>query len=208
MTEITESQIKELNEAHDEIIGSVRASIEMAIQLGGNLTTAKEATPHGEWQAWMAENLKFSASTAKRYMACWEARKTLKKENIEGLKEAYALLSNPTKDSAQDSKRSPVTVSSTKTAPEKGEKQTEPDEPETKPSISNVPVKKRPAEAGKPIHLLAIWTEIEGLYGKALNRLDELNRFCCNPASHALLISGTKKVMGDLSKWRESVKKA
>jgi hypothetical protein len=70
----------------------------------------------------------------------------------------------------------------------------------------DVPVKK--SESGKPVHLLAIWTEIEGLYGKALNRLDELNRLCRNPSSHALLISGTKKLMVDLSGWRESVKKA
>ncbi len=55
--------------------------------------------------------------------------------------------------------------------------------------------------------MLAIWSEVEGLYGKALNRLDELNRLCRNPVCHALLIQTTKKCMGDLDEWREAVKK-
>jgi hypothetical protein len=82
-------------------------------------------------------------------------------------------------------------------------------EKEEKPHITQ-PTRQetKPAEKpGKPLHMLAIWDEINGLYGKALNRLDELNRLCRNPSTHSLLISGTKKIMGDLSQWREAVKK-
>lgn len=75
----------------------------------------------------------------------------------------------------------------------------------TKPERPVLTVKK--IESGKPLYTLAIWAEIEGLYGKALNRIDQLNQLCRNPVSHASLIAATKACMKGLDGWRESVKR-
>lgn len=62
-------------------------------------------------------------------------------------------------------------------------------------------------ENGRPKNQLAIWKEIEeSLFGRALNRVDELNRQCPNSKFHGEIISWTKNCMRILEAWRESVK--
>lgn len=62
-----------------------------------------------------------------------------------------------------------------------------------------------PTENGKPKKSLAIWAEIEGsLFGRALNRLDELNRVCPNPAMHSWLITHVKECMAKLDQWKRA----
>lgn len=62
-----------------------------------------------------------------------------------------------------------------------------------------------PTENGKPKKSLAIWREIEEtLFGRALNRLDELNRLCPNSSAHSKLIAQVKSCMAILDSWKQS----
>lgn len=62
----------------------------------------------------------------------------------------------------------------------------------------------KPSENGKPKHSLAIWKELsETHFGRALNRIDELNRQCPNPKYHAALIEAGKKCLAILEQWRQ-----
>lgn len=64
----------------------------------------------------------------------------------------------------------------------------------------------KPSENGKPKHSLAIWKELsETHFGRALNRIDELNRQCPNPKYHAALIEAGKKCLAILEQWRQEV---
>lgn len=64
----------------------------------------------------------------------------------------------------------------------------------------------KPSENGKPKHSLAIWKELsETHFGRALNRIDELNRQCPNPKLHAALIEAGKKCLAILEQWRQEI---
>ena len=49
-----------------------------------------------------------------------------------------------------------------------------------------------------------LWQEIEGLYGKALNRTDELNRQFPHGNLHRKLIAETKMCMATLAEWKKA----
>lgn len=42
------------------------------IEIGKELTAAKNEVPHGQWQAWLQDNFSLSQSTAQRFMKCAE----------------------------------------------------------------------------------------------------------------------------------------
>jgi Protein of unknown function (DUF3102) len=57
-----------INAAHVECEKSLRASVEHAICAGELLLEAKKTIGHGDWTAWLAENIKFSDRLAQAYM--------------------------------------------------------------------------------------------------------------------------------------------
>jgi Protein of unknown function (DUF3102) len=195
--------------------------------MGSRLSTQKNKVPYGQWEQWIEDNLEFDVRTVRRYIQVWEARKLVESQSKDiSITQVYKLLASPpppdqpaknTLDrSAGESEVTPKTPANSTfqvqpTIDSKyytsgfGAKATssEDPEPEEKPRVTQ-----GPKESGKPLFALAIWDELEGLYGKALNRLDELNKVCRNPLAHAKLIGETKALMGQLSVWRESVRKA
>jgi hypothetical protein len=65
----------------------------------------------------------------------------------------------------------------------------------------------KPKENGKPKSRLAIWSELEQtLFGRAINRIDELNRQCPNITLHAQLIAKAKACLDLLEQWKAAVK--
>lgn len=62
----------------------------------------------------------------------------------------------------------------------------------------------RPAtQSGKPKKCMAVWRDLQQLYGKALNRLDEANRIAPNKGRHDDLIKRTKALMKEVEVWQE-----
>ncbi len=57
-----------INEAHRLAKASAETAVECAIECGRLLLARKDESKHGEFQAWIDENCKFSYSTAKLYM--------------------------------------------------------------------------------------------------------------------------------------------
>ena len=84
------------------------------------------------------------------------------------------------------------------------EKSESPSKPDTDGHLGPEPPKR--SQNGKPKRDLVLWSEIEGLLGKALNRADELNRLCPNPKSHDQFIWEVKACMQTLEDWKEAVK--
>ncbi len=63
---------------------------------------------------------------------------------------------------------------------------------------SNGEVKPLPLKAtdnGRPKYLLSAWRELQDAYGRALNRVDEVNRIVPDKAEHDWLIATTKECM-------------
>ena len=117
---------------------------------------------------------------------------TTAKEHEKGLSQVDSVTK---KAESRQSEKSPVVKTVTADEWEKKERYTIQDPP--KPRA-------KPNETGKPKKSLAIWAEIEGsLFGRALNRLDELNRVCPNPAMHSWLITHVKECMAKLDQWKQ-----
>ena len=68
-----------INAAHAECEKSLRKSVEHAIRAGELLLEAKRTVGHGDWTAWLAENVKFSDRLAQAYMRL--ARLPVEKRN-------------------------------------------------------------------------------------------------------------------------------
>jgi hypothetical protein len=52
------------------------------MRIGELLTEQKESLGHGEFTAWVKENLPFTVRTAQNYMRIWNERETLKSETV------------------------------------------------------------------------------------------------------------------------------
>jgi hypothetical protein len=57
-----------INDEHLAAFGKAREALEHARRAGELLIEAKGKLAHGEWAAWLSENIKFSSRTATRYM--------------------------------------------------------------------------------------------------------------------------------------------
>lgn len=87
------------------------------------------------------------------------------------------------------------------------------EDPPEKPAVQAATLEQmKPKEApkhsenGKPKHLLAIWRELEeSHFGRALNRIDELNRQCPNPKFHVELIAADKRCLVILEQWKQHI---
>ena len=57
-----------INNAHKQARQAAKASLERAIEAGEYLIEAKECVGHGDWLAWLADNVTFSDRSAQAYM--------------------------------------------------------------------------------------------------------------------------------------------
>lgn len=90
------SHAKRINGLHEGIAANLRQSLHDAIEIGGLLAQVKASLPHGEWGAWIGENLTFTARTATNYIKLHEERdRLLKSETVSDLAGAYRLLREP-----------------------------------------------------------------------------------------------------------------
>ncbi len=74
---VAETRVKLINDEHKAAQQSQRSAVEHAVRCGQLLVGAKKSVAHGEWYAWVQQNLKFSERTAQGYMrlACIDLQK-------------------------------------------------------------------------------------------------------------------------------------
>jgi hypothetical protein len=93
---VATNRAQQINELHAEIGGSMRLSVDKAIEIGRLLTEQKAELPHGQWLPWLKANVPFSQQAASNYMRLFNNRKQLKLLNVGSLTEAYtSLLAQP-----------------------------------------------------------------------------------------------------------------
>lgn len=81
------------NILHAQITSALRTSLDAAIEIGGLLLDAKAQTGHGAFGRWLADNVKFSDRTARRYMTVFDNReRLLKSDSVSDLSSAYHIL--------------------------------------------------------------------------------------------------------------------
>ncbi|MDV7210122.1 DUF3102 domain-containing protein [Azotobacter beijerinckii] len=57
-----------INRCIREAESAARTAVELAIEAGQQLNTAKEQVPHGQWESWLSENVEAAPRTAQAYM--------------------------------------------------------------------------------------------------------------------------------------------
>ena len=81
---------------HNEINSMLKTSLEKALQIGKLLIEQKKSCLHGEFTAWIKDNLPFTKMTASNYMRLHRNREFLKSKRVLLLNEAYELLPRKT----------------------------------------------------------------------------------------------------------------
>jgi hypothetical protein len=89
------STVTEINKLHSEIMGAATKSLKSAIKIGMLLHGAKGELDHGDWSAWVKNNVEFSDRTAQRYMSLYSNRSKIKTDSVTDLGEAYSMLTEP-----------------------------------------------------------------------------------------------------------------
>ena len=87
MNTLMVSNIKELNELHQQIEGKLRSTVQDAIRAGEILTQAKDDLPHGGFLPWIKQNCVFSERTARNYLSLFRYRN--KTATVADLQDAY-----------------------------------------------------------------------------------------------------------------------
>ena len=87
MNTLMVSNIKELNELHQQIEGKLRSTVQDAIRAGELLTQAKDDLPHGAFLSWIEQNCVFARNTAFRYMQVFKYKD--KCSTVDHLQDAY-----------------------------------------------------------------------------------------------------------------------
>lgn len=67
----------------------------------------------------------------------------------------------------------------------------------------NGEVKQKATDNGKPKWAMPVWRELEELFGRALNRIDEANHVWPDRAEHDGLIAATKECFARVERWHE-----
>lgn len=88
--------VNEIESLHGEIESALKVCLDKAIRIGLLLTEAKESLQHGEFGAWVDENLSFSMRTAQRYMKVYQRRNEL--EGCDTVTDAYRMIEAPKND--------------------------------------------------------------------------------------------------------------
>jgi hypothetical protein len=92
MDGIEKNRVGEIQRLHGEILNSLKMSLEKGIRIGELLADQKEVLKHGEFTAWVNDNLPFTDRTARNYMRLFQERDRLKMETVSDLTAAYRLL--------------------------------------------------------------------------------------------------------------------
>jgi len=102
----TQDRIGRIKALVADITLGLIGTVEKTIEVGEHLLAEKAALDHGQFQAWVETNFRFSYKTARRWMTVAENKKDvlkrLKGGNLESLSEAYSVktaglaLSGPT----------------------------------------------------------------------------------------------------------------
>ena len=87
-----ENRVEEIGRLHSGILTSLKRSLSDGIRIGELLAEQKGILKHGDFMAWVNENLPFTDRTARNYMRLFQERDRLKTETVSDLKEAYGLL--------------------------------------------------------------------------------------------------------------------
>ena len=87
MTTLMVSNVKVLNDLHQQIEGKLRSTVQDAIRAGELLTQAKDDLPHGAFLPWIDKNCMFGDKTAERYMKVFEHKGKI--VTVSNLPEAY-----------------------------------------------------------------------------------------------------------------------
>ena len=87
MNTLMVSNVKELNDLHQQIEGKLRSTVQDAIRAGELLTQAKDDLPHGGFIPWIEQSCAFGRKTAHRYMGIYEHKS--KCLTVSHLPEAY-----------------------------------------------------------------------------------------------------------------------
>ena len=97
MNKIEKNIVEEMKILHSEIMNSLRMSLKKGIRIGELLNEQKEKLKHGEFTAWVNNNLPFTDRTARNYMRLFQERDKLKTETVSGLRDAYHLIAHKKK---------------------------------------------------------------------------------------------------------------
>ena len=90
MTTLMVSNVKVLNDLHQQIEGKLRSTVQDAIRAGEILTGVKDKLAHGEFIPWIGKNCMFGDRTAQSYMRVYLHKS--KTESVSDLPEAYRLV--------------------------------------------------------------------------------------------------------------------
>lgn len=90
--ELVRSKVVEIKALHQEVIGSVKMTLEKVIQIGRLLRECKKEVGHGMWMTWVEANrdsLGFSYFTANNYINCFERKGDPEFLTVKNLREIY-----------------------------------------------------------------------------------------------------------------------
>jgi hypothetical protein len=88
-----------INDLHRSIIGTVRKTLNDAIEAGRLLSDVKANLKHGEFVGWIEKNLDFDIRTAQRYMFAYKHRDEIQKnDSVSYLSDAYKIVNENIKD--------------------------------------------------------------------------------------------------------------
>jgi predicted component of type VI protein secretion system len=158
----------EINARHNKIVALGKTALAEAIRIGELLVANRQAVRHGDWLKWLKKNIVFNERTAQRYIACFDNReRLLKNDTLSYLADAYALLAKKTEHEARR-------ASSEKPAPEAAQSEPKP-AAKQKPNSVDDEIPTAPVENDE-----AIWRRgllERALKATALAQYDDWSRF-------------------------------
>ena len=81
-TEAKDKRAMQVILLHNEIMDSLKSSLDKGINIGRILKEIYPTIPHGQWLPWIKENLPFSDQTARNYMKLHDHREQFKIKNV------------------------------------------------------------------------------------------------------------------------------
>jgi hypothetical protein len=90
--ELLRSKVVEIKVLHQEVLGSVKMTLDKVIKIGRLLTECKEQVGYGMWMTWVEanhESLGFNYSTANNYINCYERKDDPRFSTVKNLSDIY-----------------------------------------------------------------------------------------------------------------------
>lgn len=86
--------VEEIKTLHNELLGAMKRTLELAYRIGELLYYKKLSLSHGEFIPWINENMPFTVRTGQNYIKIYENKKQLEENNILFLSQAFKFLKN------------------------------------------------------------------------------------------------------------------